>query len=170
MTKVGPVKPLRRGRPTVYRPEFEQQARKLAEIGATIAEIAEFFDINERTVRRWRLAHEEFDQGIFVGSKTANRRVEASLYQQALGYWIDDEEIKVFGGNIVRVKRRTFIPPNVTAAIYWTKVRMGWRDNELPKAPIDTPASPDVPTESKHQVARRIAWLLLQGGRELDPA
>ena len=84
-TVAGMVNPLRRGRPTAYQPEFAEQAQKLAKMGATLSEIAEFFDVDERTVRRWRQAHDDFDQALKLGTEVANRRIEASLYQQAIG-------------------------------------------------------------------------------------
>ena len=163
-TVAGMVNPLHRGRPTAYQPEFAQQAQKLARVGLTLSEIAEFLEVDERTVRRWRQAHDDFDQALKLGTEVANRRVEASLYQQAIGYWIEDEEIKVLRGNIVRIKKRRFIPPSVTATIYWTKAKMGWRDDGSPQAPPDPPGPSDTPKESPRERARRLAFILYQGG------
>ena len=150
------------GRPTSYRAHFVEQVRKLAKFGAIMSEIAEFLGVEERTIRRWRHVHPELDEALKIGADAANLRVEASLYNQALGYWIDDEEIRVIAGNIVRVKVRRFIPPNVSASIYWTKVKMGWRDNGFSER-AKLPEAEELPEETPRQIARRIAFLLSRG-------
>ena len=48
------------GRPSSYRPEFAAQATKLRRLGATDAQLADFFDVDERTVQRWRDSKPEF--------------------------------------------------------------------------------------------------------------
>src|ERR1700754_2435855 len=56
-------KPPRRGaggRPTVWRPEFTEQGGKLAAIGATEEQIADFFEVNITTLWRWKSRYPEF--------------------------------------------------------------------------------------------------------------
>ena len=48
------------GRPTKYKPEFVEQARKLAQLGATDIEVADFMGVDGRTITRWKSEHEEF--------------------------------------------------------------------------------------------------------------
>jgi hypothetical protein len=158
-----------RGRPSTYRAEFVEQARKLAKLGAVTSEIAEFMEVDERTIRRWRHTHPEFDEALTVGAEAANNRVQTSLYNQAVGYWVDDEEIKVINGNIVRVKVRRFIPPNASAAIYWTKAKMGWSDRpEGDESGDDTP--PDLAEKSPRDIARAILYALHMGNKEEAPS
>lgn len=82
-------------------------------LGCVMSEIADFMDVDERTIRGWRRAHSQFDKALTIGAEIANSRVQHSLFMQACGYWIDDEEIVIANGNIVRVKVRRFIRPNV---------------------------------------------------------
>ncbi|MCE8472376.1 helix-turn-helix domain-containing protein [Rhodovulum sulfidophilum] len=42
------------GRPSEYDPSMNDQARKLALLGLTDAEIGEFFGVTERTLNNWK--------------------------------------------------------------------------------------------------------------------
>lgn len=119
-------------RPSKYKPEFAEQARKLCLLGATDQEIADFFEVEVRTVYRWKGEFEEFCQALKAGKEEADTRVERSLYQQAIGY--EQDEVKIFmpGGadKPVYAPYRAKVAPNVTAAIFWLKNRRSqdWRD------------------------------------------
>jgi hypothetical protein len=119
-------------RPSKYKPEYAEQARKLCLLGATDQEIADFFDVEVRTVYRWKGDHDEFCQALKAGKEEADARVERSLYQQAIGY--EQDEVKIFmpGGadKPVYAPYRAKVAPNVTAAIFWLKNRRShdWRD------------------------------------------
>lgn len=147
-----------------YKPEFPDQAKRLSQLGLLPWEIAEYFGVDQRTLRRWRRAYPELEDAMRVGVGPANNRVELSLYHQAVGYYIDDEEIKVIDNKVVRVKKLTFIPPSVTAAIYWTKTKMGWRE-EQPAPPDGEETDSVVLTEPVRQSARRIAFVLHKGSK-----
>lgn len=120
------------GRPTDYRDEFAAQAEKLCALGATDIELADFFDVDVRTVYRWKHAHDEFCQALKGGKEIADERVERSLYQRAIGY--EQDEVKIFmpGGaeEPVYAPFRAKVAPDTTAAIFWLKNRRGgeWRD------------------------------------------
>lgn len=119
-------------RPAKYQPEFAAQAAKLCLLGATDQEIADFFEIDVRTVYRWKHDHEEFCQALKGGKEVADERVERSLYQRAIGY--EQDEVKIFmpGGasEPVYAPFRAKIAPDTTAAIFWLKNRRSgeWRD------------------------------------------
>jgi len=119
-------------RPAKYQPEFATQAAKLCLLGATDQEIADFFEIDVRTVYRWKHDHEEFCQALKGGKEVADERVERSLYQRAIGY--EQDEVKIFmpGGasEPVYAPFRAKIAPDTTAAIFWLKNRRSgeWRD------------------------------------------
>lgn len=120
------------GRPSEYQPEYARQAEKLAQLGATDQEVADFFEIDVRTVYRWKHDHDEFCQALKAGKDIADDRVERSLYQKAIGY--EQDEVKIFmpGGasEPVYAPFRAKIAPDTTAAIFWLKNRRGeqWRD------------------------------------------
>lgn len=119
-------------RPPKYQPEFSEQARKLCLLGATDQEIADFFEVDVRTVYRWKGDHDEFCQALKAGKDEADNRVERSLYQQAIGY--EQDEVKIFmpaqAEAPVYAPFRAKVAPNVTAAIFWLKNRRRgeWRD------------------------------------------
>ncbi len=120
------------GRPSKYRPEFAQQAEKLALLGATDQEVADFFEVDVRTVHRWKAEHDEFCHSLRAGKEVADERVERSLYQMAAGY--EQEEVKIFmpsGAEApVYAPYRAKVAPNPGAAIFWLKNRRRdvWRE------------------------------------------
>lgn len=120
------------GRPSKFKPEFVEQSRKLAELGATDREVADFFEVDERTLNRWKHQHAEFCQSLKVGKETADARVEQSLYRRALGY--SHDAVKIFmpagAGKPVYAPFVEQHAPDTTAAIFWLKNRKPaeWRD------------------------------------------
>lgn len=124
------------GRPTKYKKEYDEQVYKICLLGATDAEIASFFEIAESTVNEWKKDHEGFSESIKRGKEIADANVAARLYQRALGFEHDDEEIKVVsmgqgeGSSVQRVPVRKIYPPDPTSAIFWLKNRQPkkWRD------------------------------------------
>lgn len=121
------------GRPTKFKPEYVEQARKLAELGATDREIATFFEVTESTVYLWKLEHPSFSEALKVGKTAADDRVEQSLYRRALGYAHDAVKIAVNAqGEVTEVPFVEHYPPDTTAAIFWLKNRRRdeWRDKQ----------------------------------------
>ena len=161
----GPARP--RGRPSKFKPDMVDQAKRLTRMGMTMTEIADFFGVHVDCVRRWRLAMPVFDEAFVLVLKEANEKVEVSLFKQAVGYHMDSEEIKVIDGKIVRVPIRVWYPPSASAAIYWSKIKMGWRDDQ-PQTPAEGQMIEGTTNESVRQVARRVALILYQGGKVGD--
>lgn len=118
------------GRPTKFKPEFTEQAKKLAALGATDREVADFFEVDERTLHRWKHEHEEFCQSLRVGKDAADDRVEQSLYRRAVGYQQDDIHFSSYEGAVTQTPYVKINPPDTTAAIFWLKNRRkdDWRD------------------------------------------
>lgn len=120
------------GRPTDYREAYVEGARKLARLGATDAEIADFYDVDVRTIYRWKNTHDAFCQALKAGKDEADNRVERALYHRAVGY--EQEEVKIFmpaGADApVYAAYTAKIAPDTTAAIFWLKNRRPeeWRD------------------------------------------
>lgn len=118
-------------RPSKFKVEFTAQAEKLANLGATDREVAEFFEVDERTLHRWKHDHPEFCQSLKVGKEAADQRVEQSLYRRALGYSHDAVKIAVNAdGKVTEVPFVEHYAPDTTAAIFWLKNRDPdrWRD------------------------------------------
>ena len=119
-------------RPSKYKPEFIAQAEKLCRLGATDIEVADFFDVDVRTLYRWKGEQEAFCQALKAGKDVSDERVERSLFSRATGYEHDEVDIRVLGGEIVQTPIRKFYPPDTTAAIFWLKNRKPaqWRDKQ----------------------------------------
>lgn len=125
------------GRPTKYKPEFVKQAEALCDLGATDEEMAAFFDVDARTVYRWKLEYPEFCQSIKAGKDRADDRVERSLFQKASGFYFKEEQaVKVktgpFSEEVEVVPVEKYAPPDTTAMIFWLKNRRSanWRDKQ----------------------------------------
>lgn len=119
------------GRPTKFRPEYVEQARKLCHVlAATEEEVAAVLGVTRRTLLNWRNEHPELDQAMQLGKDAPNERVVKSLYHRAIGYTHESEKIFVHNGRIIRAVTKQHYPPDTAAGIWWTKNRMPdeWRE------------------------------------------
>lgn len=121
---------LARGRPTDYRKEHVEQARKLCALGATDLELADFFTVDVATIYRWRNAHPDFCEAVIAGKGAADDRVERAFYNRCVGYTFDSEKLFSYEGAVVRAPIREHVPPDAGAALNWLKNRRAdkWRD------------------------------------------
>lgn len=120
------------GRPTDYTPKHAEQARKLCQLGATDADLADFFGVAVSTVARWKVMNPEFSDALKLGKEQADERVVNSLYHRATGYSHPEVDIRVVDGQIVKTELIKHYPPDTTAAIFWLKNRRKdeWRDKQ----------------------------------------
>jgi hypothetical protein len=118
------------GRPTLYKKEYDEQARKLCLLGATDADLADFFKVNEDTVHEWKKRHPSFSESIKSGKTIADADVADRLYQRAMGYEHADVHVSNYQGEITLTPIKKIHAPDTTAAIFWLKNRQGkhWRD------------------------------------------
>ena len=131
-------KPLKVGRPSPFDPSFCKKATKLCLLGATDKDLADFFEVAESTIHKWKIDHPEFSESIKKGKTEADANVANRLYKRALGFTHKSEEIKVVsigqgeGSQVERVPVTKIYPPDPTAAIFWLKNRQPekWRDKQ----------------------------------------
>lgn len=89
------------GRPSIERDELTaKQVQQLAGYGLTVIEIGKFIGMSQPSVHKYYMPELE------TGHIVANAAVAQSLFRMAT--------------------HKTH--PNVAAAIWWTKTRMGWRE------------------------------------------
>lgn len=112
------------GRPTLYQPEFCEEANKLALLSLTDQQLANYFEIDISNYYRWKNEHPEFCEAIKNGRERADANVASALYARANGLSIQDGVDKD-GNPIVRQ-----IPADPTSMIFWLKNRQPdkWRD------------------------------------------
>lgn len=118
------------GRPSKYKEEFCEQARKLCLLGATDAELANFFEVSIDTISEWKNVHENFSASIKSGKCQADANVADRLYQRAMGYEHPDIHITAYQGEITETPVTKVYAPDPAAAIFWLKNRQRgkWRD------------------------------------------
>lgn len=108
-----------------------RQTQLLSEMGATMHELAKIFNVSEDTVYFWQNRHPEFARALKLGRDASDERVVRSMYAKALGFEKTiEEEVVGKDGEVKTVKKKIYVPPSDTAAIFWLKNRRKneWRD------------------------------------------
>ena len=118
------------GRPTKYKEEFTEQAYKLCLLGATDKDMADFFDVDEATINRWKQSYPEFCKSLKEGKQQADAVIASRLFQRAFGYSHPEDKIFNNNGKPLIVSTVKHYAPDTTAAIFWLKNRQPdkWRD------------------------------------------
>ncbi len=119
------------GRDSLYDTSMNDQARKLALLGLTNEEMAEFFGVSERTFYRWMAEETAFCQAVNEGKVIADANVADSFYKRATGEHVMIEKIvKGPDGKHEVIKVLTFVPGESGAALNWLKNRrrQNWQD------------------------------------------
>ncbi len=118
------------GRPTKYKTEFAEQAAKLCEIfGATDAQLAAHFEVDEDTINEWKKVHPQFSESM-AQSKTAHDfEIEQSLARRAKGFM---KVKQVFSPEGAIVMLQEEVPPDTNACSLWLRNRQParWRDKQ----------------------------------------
>lgn len=136
------------GRPSKYDPVYCEQVEKLCKLGATDAEISEFFDVSESTINLWKKEHPEFSESVKKGKILADAEVAYSFHKRATGYKYDEVTYEKIGAGedlmevgedgMESVKQDLYkkkivtkeVPPDAGAGLNWLKNRQKekWRD------------------------------------------
>lgn len=113
-----------------YKPEYADQARKLALLGATVKDLSEFFGITQDTLYSWQKRYPEFHRQLELGRAMADANVADSLYRRATGYTRQTEKAFQYQGAPVVVAYEEDVQPDVVAGIFWLKNRRKdtWKD------------------------------------------
>lgn len=112
------------GRPTKYKEEYNEQVYKLALLGATDSEMADFFEVDQRTIDNWKETKPKFFQSLKDGKLKADAEVSSSLFKRATGFNFEEVKTEELGNGKQRVTRTVkHIPPDVAAQNIWLKNR-----------------------------------------------
>lgn len=152
-------------RPSKFKPEFVQQAEKLCRLGATDIEVADFFEVDVRTLYRWKGENEQFCQALKAGKDVSDERVERSLFSRATGYEHDEVDVRVVGGEIVQTTLRKFYPPDTTAAIFWLKNRRPEEWREVKGVELSGVGGGSIKTESTVTLTAEESYKRMLDGR-----
>lgn len=120
----------KRGRPSLYKPEYAKQARELALLGLIDEEMAGVFGISVSKFNEWKKQHPEFMESLKEGKVIADAKVSQALFHRACGYSHSDVHISNYQGQITITPVVKHYPPDTAAAFIWLKNRQGklWRD------------------------------------------
>lgn len=110
------------------------KVQKLSLLGATLAEIADFFEITESQLTTALRNNENFRMARDRGGLMADAEVAKSMYRRALGYNVNEEKAFSYMGDIEVVTVKKHIPADVNAAKFWLKNRQreSWREAPEP--------------------------------------
>ena len=124
------------GRPSLYKPEFAEQAYGLCLAGATNQELADGFDVGHSTIDNWLRKHPEFALAVRSGRDLADAKVAHGLYSRAIGYSYETTRVLLHSGEPVAVPHTVHRPPDVRACIFWLRNRrpQQWRAGGRPAA------------------------------------
>lgn len=120
------------GRPTLYKDEYVEMARKFCLLGATDIELADFFEVAESTLNLWKIEYPAFSESIKKGKAQADANVADRLYQRAMGFEHPEVHVSNYQGEITLTPIQKIYAPDPTAAIFWLKNRQRakWRDKQ----------------------------------------
>ena len=123
------------GRPSLYKPEFAEQAFELCLAGATNRDLADTFEVGHSTIDNWLQKHPEFAQSVKRGRALADGRVAHGLYSRAVGYSYETTRVVLYKGEPVAVPHTVHKPPDVRAGIFWLCNRrpQQWRKGAKPR-------------------------------------
>jgi hypothetical protein len=129
------------GQPTKYRDDYPDQARRLALLGCTDDETAQFFGVSRQTIYDWDSAHPEFLGARARGKLHADGRVAEKLYHRALGYHHPDVHVSAFQGDVTLTSIEKHYPPDTQAATLWLSNRQGgkWKVRSGNESPPESP-------------------------------
>ena len=130
------------GRPTLYAPEFCEQAHNYCLLGATNEDLAGFFHVCRSTIDNWLASHPDFAAAVTAGRAEADARVARCLYHRAVGYEERTEREVIAKGELRTLAQTVRHPPNVQACIFWLRNRRPRDWSRPPNPPMDAPAGP----------------------------
>jgi hypothetical protein len=111
-----------------------ENVEMLAMLGATDKQMALFFDVDETTVVYWLKNHPQFKDAVDRGGLHADMKVVGKLFQRAMGYDFEEEQLHIIQGAAVTYKVKKHIPPDMKAIMTWLynrrNTRGEWTNNK----------------------------------------
>lgn len=124
----------RTNKPVKWCLERVREVYELCLMGATDEDVARVMGVDINTINLWKRTHPEFMESMRRGKDLADARMAASLYKRGTGFWIDEEDIKIYKGEIIRTPVRKYYPPDSWAAYKWMTVRQRTKWSEVSRS------------------------------------
>ena len=134
----------RRGKATLFKPEYTKQVEELCRSGSTDKDLALFFKVSINTIDNWKKRYPDFLLALLKGKQEADANAAEALYRNAIGSEYYEEHAvklkrKIFDdtGKVIRTEEHVqVIPlkkhskPDTTSQIFHLKNRRPdlWRD------------------------------------------
>lgn len=144
------------GRPTTYDPALTPRAaRQMSEAGATQGEIAKAFNVNVSTIKRWMHIHPAFREAMRVGGDAADDRVEAALFEKAIGRRRKVRKVFHYQGQITEHDVVEEIDGDFNAQRFWlmNRRRDRWTGGDAPSLTVNV----DLGRDERAELARKMA-------------
>ena len=75
----------RRGKATLFKPEYTEQVEELCRSGSTDKDLALFFNVSINTIDNWKKRYPDFFLALLKGKQEADANVAEGLYRNAIG-------------------------------------------------------------------------------------
>lgn len=101
--------------------------------GLTDAQIAKNCQISRQTLNEWRNTYHVISDALKKGKEVVDIEVENALLKRALGYEYTETMVEESEDGFKTRRTKKFIPPDVTAQIFWLKNRRPevWREKQV---------------------------------------
>lgn len=113
-----------------YNDDYPRQAYKLCLLNAVDREIADFFEVSQRTITGWKEKHPEFAEAMKAGKMMSDSEVALKLFQRATGSTVKKQKV-LNSGDIIDYTEE--LPPDTKAAEFWLNCRT--KNNDRPWTP-----------------------------------
>ena len=112
-----------RGRPTLYKAENAELARKFCMLGATNEDLAKCFEVSRSTIDHWIDTISEFAEAIRLGRDLADADVIQKLYSRAMGFTKEIKKHVIYRGELREIPMTLYYPPDIQACFFWMRNR-----------------------------------------------
>jgi hypothetical protein len=131
--------------------------------GATMAELAQAFNIANCTLYDWINRYPDLHEAIQIGVDVFNPRVERALAERAIGFFVTlHEEVKdAKTGEIKFAAVRRYYPPDPTCIIFFLKNRLRNKYKDVHK--VENELHLKTSEECRIQIRKDILELQAQG-------
>jgi transposase len=169
----------RRGKATLFKPEYTEQVEKLCRSGSTDKDLALFFNVSVNTIDNWKKRYPDFFLALLKGKQEADANVAEALYRNAIGSEYYEEHAvklkrKIFDdtGKVIRTEEyvqavplKKHSKPDTTAQIFHLKNRRPdlWRDAKKAEHEADAETPRTFTGMAALESLKREGFVLLEG-------
>ena len=169
----------RRGKATLFKPEYTERVEELCRSGSTDRDLALFFKVSINTIDNWKKRYPDFFLALLKGKQEADANAAEALYRNAIGSEYYEEHAvklkrKIFDdkGKVIRTEEHVqAIPlkkhskPDTTAQIFHLKNRRPdlWRDVKKAEHEVDADAPTTFRGIAALEALKREGFVLLEG-------